>query len=338
MTALQEYAHLECPGVWRVEDGAQRRDVSVSIGQSTLVLSDQTGAALAHWSLPAVVRLNPGETPALFSPGEDATELLELEEDLMIEAIEKVRRVIRRRRPRRGRLRALAFVASLTALSAFGVLILPDVALRHTLNIVPEVKREEIGQRLYEQLVDLTGGACTAPGALSTLARLQKRLEPAKIGQILIQRGPMAPALYLPGGKVLLDRSVVEDFEGPEVMAGYILAERARADARDPLERLLADGGLTATLRLLTTGTVSKDVLRAHARALLRQAPAPVAPADLLALFKAANVPASPYAYALDPSGEDTLPLIEADPVPPGLARMLMSDTDWVGLQAICGG
>lgn len=338
MTALQEYEHLECPGIWRPETEAQRRDVSVSIGDATLVISDQNGKALAHWSLPAVQRVNPGEMPAFFSPAEDATELLEIEEELMIEAIEKVRRVIRRRRPQRGRLRALAFVSTIAAIGAFAVFVLPDVVLRHTLSVVPEVKRDEIGQQLYDRITDLTGGACTAPGTLPTLARLQKRLEPAQVGQILIMRGPMTPALHLPGRKVLLDRSLVEDFEGPEVLAGYILAETQRADARDPLQRLLEHGGVFVTLRLLTTGTISDEVLRAQARTLLRELPEPVSTPVLLDAFQASGVPSSPYAYALDPSGEETLGLIEADPVPLAVSKPLLSDADWVGLQAICGG
>jgi len=337
MTALQQYAHLECPGIWRAESDAQRRDVRVFIGDATLVIADQNGTALTHWSLPAVERLNPGERPAFYSPDEDGTELLEIDEDLMIEAIEKIRRVLRRRHPKRGRLRAATFLGTVAALAAFVVFLLPEVAMRHTLNVVPQVKRAEIGQQLYHRITDLTGGACTAPGTLPALARLQKRLEPALAGQILVLRGPMRPALHLPGGGVLLDRTLVEDHEGPEVMAGFILAETWRAEQKDPLERLLDEGGLLATLRLLTTGTVSDEVLRKHARSLLRVEDLPVDTVALLERFKRAELPSSPYAFALDPSGETTLELIEADPVPPGAARLILSDTDWVGLQGICG-
>ena len=65
MTALSDYQRLEAPGVWRPSPDAQRRDVIVSLGDATLVLSDQKDAALAHWSLAAVERRNPGRMPAL---------------------------------------------------------------------------------------------------------------------------------------------------------------------------------------------------------------------------------------------------------------------------------
>ena len=47
--------------------------------------------------------------------------------------------------------------------------------------------------------------------------------------------------------------------------------------------------------------------------------------------FAKARVRAAPYAYAIDPSGEATLALIEADPVPPGGGEPILADGDWVG-------
>ena len=75
MTALREYQRLECPGLWREMPEAQRRDVIVTFGDATIVLRESPSErALTHWSLPAVVRLNPGRMPALFAPGPGAAE------------------------------------------------------------------------------------------------------------------------------------------------------------------------------------------------------------------------------------------------------------------------
>jgi hypothetical protein len=46
----------------------------------------------------------------------------------------------------------------------------------------------------------------------------------------------------------------------------------------------------------------------------------------------------SPYAYALDITGETVLPLIEADPRRALGSREVLKDADWVRLQGICGG
>lgn len=47
-------------------------------------------------------------------------------------------------------------------------------------------------------------------------------------------------------------------------------------------------------------------------------------------------MPSTPYARALDPSGETVLALIEADPFAKEAPRPLMPDGDWISLQAIC--
>jgi hypothetical protein len=38
----------------------------------------------------------------------------------------------------------------------------------------------------------------------------------------------------------------------------------------------------------------------------------------------------------MDPTGRETLALIEADPVPASRAQPLLADADWLSLQAIC--
>ena len=66
MTALEKYARLEGSGVWRAGPDEQRRDVVVSLGDSSLIIADtKSGQALSHWSLPAVVRMNKGTRPAV---------------------------------------------------------------------------------------------------------------------------------------------------------------------------------------------------------------------------------------------------------------------------------
>ena len=57
-----------------------------------------------------------------------------------------------------------------------------------------------------------------------------------------------------------------------------------------------------------------------------------------LAQFEAAALRSTPYAYALDITGETTLAMIEGDPMNGRLTEPLMSDADWLRLQTICGG
>ena len=335
-TALTKFERLEASGLWRPDPDAQRRDVIVSIGEATLTISDLQDRPLAHWSLPAIARLNKGQRPAIYAPDGDPGETLELDESEahMIDAIESLRAAIDRRRPRPGRLRLVTLTASIASVAALAVFWLPGALLDHTLSVVPDAKRVEIGQHLEREMTRLTGEPCHGMLATPALSRLAERLD---VSRLVVLRGGVPEGLPLPGGTILLNRTIVEDFEEPDVAAGYVLAAKAEAAARDPLRALLEAHGPLTTLRLLTTGALPEGTLRAHAEEMALSAPPRPEAETLLGLFAEYDVKSTPYAYALDPSGESTLPLIEADPFETS-PRPVLSDGDWVALQGICGG
>lgn len=59
MTALDKYQRIEALGLWRADNVSQRKDVLISIGETTLLISDMQEQPLAHWSLAAIERANP---------------------------------------------------------------------------------------------------------------------------------------------------------------------------------------------------------------------------------------------------------------------------------------
>ncbi|OIP84279.1 MAG: hypothetical protein AUK37_05810 [Rhodobacterales bacterium CG2_30_65_12] len=338
MTALTRYQRLEAPGLWRPAPEAQRRDVIVSVGDATLTITDLNDRALAHWSLPAVHRLNPRERPALFAPSDaaDEGEELELADPEMIDAIETVRKAIDKARPRPGRLRQVLTLAVVALTVTFAVVWLPGALKRHTLSVLPDVTRAAVGDRLLTRVRRVAGTPCAGALGGRALGRLGTRVLGADAARLFVVSAGVANAGHLPGGIILLNRALVEDYEEPDVAAGFILAEAARAEAEDPMLALLDHAGLIATARLLTTGTLADPVLDAYAERLLTARPVPLDTGTLLARFAAARVRATPYAFALDQTGETTIALIEADPVPMAAAEPLLADADWVSLQGIC--
>ncbi|MCL3880934.1 hypothetical protein [Marivita sp. GX14005] len=340
MTALKEFQRLEAAGIWRATPEDQRKDVIVSLGNASLTIFDLRENVLAHWSVAAVARANKGQTPAIYHPDGDPGETLELGKDSpeMIDAIERIRTAIEKSRPRPGKLRVW-ITALIAALVLAGLIFwLPDALLRHTVQVVPAVKRDEIGDALLERITRISGAACTSREATEPLRRMASRvLGPGQRGALVVLPGGVKTTAHLPGGRILLNRSLVEDPEDPDVTAGYILAERLRALSRDPLEDMLVQTGLWSSLRLLTTGEMSETDLERYAEHLLSQNPPALSNDMLLAAFETAELRSTPYAYALDVTGETTLPLIEADPMAGGGARPVLSDADWLRLQGICG-
>ncbi len=337
MTALKEFERLESGGLWRPEADAQRRDVIVSFGDATLVIADSAGRALTHWSLSAIERLNAGQHPAVFSPDPDATETLEIDDDTMIGAIEKVRISIERRRPKPRRLRYLGLAISVTAVVALAVFWLPDALIRQTVSVVPAVKRSEIGGTLLGHIQRVTGPTCRSPLGTQALDQLRKRaLGRDAGGQIVVVPSGVQQALYLPGGIIVMNRALIEDTEDPATVAGHAIAAVAELRVQDPLARLLEAAGLRATFQLLTTGDLSADTLRAYAEVLIASPPQRPSDDNLLPLFEAAQIPSTPFAYAVDVSGESTLGLIEADPMQGIEPPAILNDGEWISLQGIC--
>jgi hypothetical protein len=341
MTALHEYERLECTGLWRDGPEGQRREVIVSFGDATLVIAEaKSGRALTHWSLPAIVRLAGSSLPARFAPAPDADEELEIDDEAMVAAIAKVHRLIEARRPHPGRLRSILLGAGLAAVLGALVFWMPGALVRHTAASLPFTKRQEIGRMALADLTRLTGIPCAAAEGQEALARLHGRLlGPETGGEIFVVPEGVDRSVALPGGIVVLSRSLVEAPDTPEVAAGEVLAADLGVAEADPLVALLGHAGLRATLTLLTTGDLPQRAVAGFGEVALQQ-PAPALPDKaLLDRFASAGVRSSPYAWSRDPSGESVLPLIEADPFRGRTPeRPVLDDTDWVALQGICGG
>ena len=337
MTALDKYVRLESGGLWRSGPGAQRIEVAVSFGDATLVILDAAGRPLSHWSLAAVVRLDPGQSPALYAPDREASETLEIEDDLMIAAIDRIRAAVERQTPRAGRLRQGVVALLLAALAALAFFWLPGALSRQALALVPEAKRTEIGARLLGHVQRETGATCRGALGTQALAKLGQRLFGEGTGmQILVVPGALPQALDLPGGIIVLDRAMIEEAVEPAVVAGHVLAAIAERRSPDPLAAVIEGAGFAGTMRLMLTGDLPGDVLEAHAARLVA-APQVLPPvATAVAVFSRAGVPITPWADAVDPEGRISAPLRAADPMAGRAGVPVLSDDDWISLRAIC--
>jgi len=341
MTALTEYQRLEATGLWRVSPDVQRREVIVSLGDTTIVISDSSDKPLAHWSIAAVARTNPGGIPAIFHPDGDVGETLELGEEAaeMIAAMEKLRGAIARRRPRPGRLRAVSFGAIISGIAALGVFWLPDAMVRHALSVVPAARKATIGEAMLDEMRRMTGPRCTEASALPALGRLANRLQDAsgKAPTLAVISTGVTGVKALPGGLLLVDRRLIEEEEAPDALAGYILAAMDASRLKTPLEGLLESSGIVATFQLLTTGELPPDAIREYSETLLAAPWPPIHPTDLLGAFRRNEVRSTPFANRL-PEGHPEIQTLKAkDPYPEAAPRPVLDDADWVRLQGICG-
>ena len=333
MTVLAEYQRLEAEGIWRPAPDAQRRGVIVSIGDATITIAAPNGTALTHWSLPAMRRLDVGEERAVYAPGEDAAETLEINDPEMVAALDRVLGSIRKR-PAASRWAQRGVTLSvLAAVTAMAVFWLPGAITAYTASLVPAGARAQIGAAILEETRRVTGAPCSSPSGNRALTLLTERLFPTGGTRLVVLGSTLAGTENLPGGVILISHTLVEDYETPDVLAGHLVAETVRRDTRDPLARLLAAVPFRASLALLSTGRLRETDLARMAEWVVAAPSEPVAPDALVGPMLEAGVAPGAYARAVDISGETTGVLRSA--VPENV-RPVLEDTDWIALQRIC--
>lgn len=340
MTALTEFERLEAQGSWRETPEARLREVVVSVGDATLMLFDpKSEMPLAHWSLPAIVRLNPGKSPAIYSPRSDGPdETLEIDDPLMIEAIERVHRAIASRRARPGRLRGGIFLVAAILMAAAAVVWLPDAMIRHAAKIAPPAQVQGIGRAVLADITRSTGAVCERSSGQAVLDWIAPKLI-GETAEIRVVPSPVNGARRLPGQLYLLGNDTLRTSTGPEVAAGHLIAAQQSVSDHDVLLDALEYAGPKAVLQLLTLGSLPEKALNGYGEQLI-QHPAP-APDDeaLLKAFESKQIPSAPYARSLDPTGQSVMTLIESDPFREGpLPQALLTDEQWLALQLICAG
>ena len=336
MTALDKYVRLESGGLWRPEPGGQRRDVTISFGDATLVISDGAGRPLAHWSLPALERQNPGENPAIYAPDEDASEIIEVTDETMVAAIEEVRAALAKARPKPGKLRHWITGGIIAATLALTIFWLPGALTRQTLAVVPAPKRVEIGATMLGYMQADTGAACQEPRADAAADRLAQRLFGVETtAQIVVVPDLAQGAVALPGGLIVIDYGLLRASDDPAAAAGYVLASHAAVTHSDPLEKILQDGGLGVTFRLLTTGDIPAETLQSSAQTLVAATTMQIDPDRLWDLFAVTQIPQAPYLAVAD-ARTGTMPDLADDPLGAADLRPVLRDSDWVSLQNIC--
>ncbi|MFC3170291.1 hypothetical protein [Paracoccus fontiphilus] len=340
MTALTEFQRLEAQGSWRAAPDASLREVIVSVGDATLVLSDpKNDRPLSHWSLPAVVQLNPGTVPAIYAPSiEGSDETVEIDDPLMIQAISRVQGAIAVHRSHTGRLRSILLVLGILGILGFLVFWLPGALVAHAARIAPPAQARDIGFAILADLERTAGAVCNRASGQAVLDHLTPQLLDAN-AIIRVVPGPLGGARRLPGGLYVIGSDLLQTAPGPEAAAAHLVAARLATEDDGLRAAAISHAGFLASLRLMTLGHLPPDAMAGFGATMLQQAAPRPGDAKLLSALEERRIPAEPYARSIDPTGQTVQPLIEGDPfrgAPP--ARPLLTDEQWLALQQICAG
>ncbi|MEO1549759.1 MAG: hypothetical protein AAFR93_04920 [Pseudomonadota bacterium] len=326
MTALSAYVVLEATGQWHPSAGEAARDVVVSFGKRSLVLTTTEDTPLAHWALTAVSRLDTGEGGAVFGV-EGSADRLVISDPHMIEAIETVSQ-----RAKVGATRALPRVLALTALVltalVLAALVLAPPALRRlAVDLVPP----ERAALLTRDILERTPGLCRNPAAQKVLTRFAAQVQGTGGGRVLVARNWSTPVSVLPDGTLILSNEIlVGASSGPSAVAGWILAAQASVPNQDLLTAWAEEAPIGAILTFLSDGTLHR--VQIEDMALLNQKGRAL-PLDVRS-YGAERLVAlglSPARYWAQAGRGAPLPV----EMVPG-ARPALGDQDWVTLLGMC--
>jgi hypothetical protein len=212
---------------------------------------------------------------------------------------------------------------------------MPQAVRNYTAEILPEVKHIEIGNKLFEHLKRVTGPACEADFSKTSLKHLSERLFTEKTSIFIVPDG-IKTTINLPGNILLANRNLVEDFEDPDVLAGFLVIEKLRSQTYDPMEELIQTISLISTFRLLTTGLINDETLMDYADYLVTKPQESIRTNKIIKAFHDTKLSLLPFAKAIDITGEGSFELIEADEIKKSSVETSLPDANWVSLQNIC--
>lgn len=335
MTALDEFDRLEALGIWRSGADEPGREVIVKFGKSTLVIGTGDDAApLAHWSLAALRMENSGAGSTTYMADAGAGESLTIDDPVMRDALARVMQgqgasaaTVRGR----GRLWAMLVVLVLVAASVFW---LPGLITGVVRDQISPERAALLGSEMLGKVAERTGPACYSVAGSRALARIAARLSGSgKVALHVFDLGDK-PLLRLPGGHLLLGRSLVEDAQSPEELAGWAALGLADPDRDPALRGMFRDGDLWDGLVFLASGNLAERAKEEAVNRMLISSTPVGAPSPLktAALLGRAQVPMEPLRLGLTREGVSfALPVLDE-----GEVRPLMADQDWVALQQIC--
>lgn len=332
MTALDKFERLESLGLWKETQASQKKEVIVSFGKTSLVLSNNKDTPLTHWALGAIEIIAVIGERVIYGPDKNGFETLEISDPTMNRAIAKVRKAIRKPRLQRGRIRLLTTALIALCLSLLAVFWLPTALADYTTAAVSDAKARELGAKLMPYINQYAGLPCRTTATNPVIRKLENRLIGTNGNTLFIADLGARYSTHLPGGIILTNRVLVEDFPGVETLAGFVLMERALQESNPALHALFIEAGTIATLSFLVTGNISDKVLGHFAKNQMTRPLVLPDPKTLLALFKTADISSTPFAKALD-----NQTLQNSDPVK-GPYEPILTDPQWLALQSICEG
>lgn len=254
MTAIDKYTRLEALGQWRESPDHPPREVVVSFGNATLVLSDLKEKPLCHWAMAATSRISLEGSKAVYTPDTEGFETLEIDDAQMVEAIAQVSRasvVVKQRKP----WLRWVFLAILILVISTVFYITPTMLQGQATRMTGAESARKLGT---DMLATLNPDICREPRADTARALFQSRVFPNNEALLVIARNQPQPHAF-PGGVFLIGADTLQAMQSPNDLANLATTLTAKNNAT--LDQLFEESSMRELFEYITTGKMSEERL-----------------------------------------------------------------------------
>ncbi|MEX1109843.1 MAG: M48 family metallopeptidase [Dongiaceae bacterium] len=248
----------------RFNDGrsAVSRPASATLAATRLEIRDDGGRLLAHWPLDQVCVIDENEANGsmVFALGDVEGPRLVLYPSSERDAILAARPELRRWRRRRGLLETRTVL--IWSLAMLAIVVAGYFGWRplagSLATLIPPVWEQRLGDAMHEGMTEQMR-ICENTAGLNALRLLAERIAPPSLDEppftIDVVRIGMPNAIALPGNHILVFEGLIDEAEGPEMIAGVLAHEIAHLDLDHPTRRIVEQLGLGALVTIAFGGS-----------------------------------------------------------------------------------
>ena len=252
MTALEQYTRLETLGQWRESPEAEPKEVIVSFGNATLLLSDVNENPLGHWAMAATLRISLDGSRAVYTPDTEDYETLEIDDAQMVEAIAQVSRVVTASKRKTPWLR-WGYVALFLSIGIVMVQATPDLLREQAVRMTSPESARKLGRDMVEAL---TFPICREPRADAAKTQLQLRAFPNDDVLLMVTSSSIQVNI-LPGNIILLGDTLLRYLQSADDLAAIMGVLVAQDTDNATVAGLFQDSTARELLGYITSGTLS---------------------------------------------------------------------------------
>ena len=245
MTALKQYSRLESTASWQKNQSEEQRRVLISVGKTSLIISNFDDEPITHWSLNSIKLVDYNNGEAVFSPNIGDQEKLFIRDTEMIASLQlfiETKKRSRRKNPLFIVMPAIAFLIIIITLFP-----LAEIKLRQlTLSVISETHEAQIAQNMLQKHLSLSGPVCQSAQSDQILKSLVNLAGTDRVKlKLIIVQNQSYDVIHLPAGLLLLSEEFLRELNGPGKIFTLISEESKTYSNRGPLKKLVSDQSLS---------------------------------------------------------------------------------------------